>query len=247
MEPVMIIKQVTKRYKGGGGISDFSIQVGKGEVWGLFGPNGAGKTTLLKILTGLCQADSGSVELFGHDVRDRFESAMSRVSCLIETADAYEYMSAERNLKLAARFYPDLPKERIGEVLELVGLSNEKRKKVSGFSLGMKQRLAIASALLARPALIILDEPTNGLDIDGMLWLRGLIAKLAREEGTTFLISSHGIQEMEQVCTHACMIAGGTLMKQGPISELTHGGVTLEAAYMSAIHHQAKGEAMAHV
>ncbi|MFB9328126.1 ABC transporter ATP-binding protein [Paenibacillus aurantiacus] len=246
MEPVMEVRQVVKRYPGGRVIANMSIRVGKGEVWGLFGPNGAGKTTLLKILTGLIHADSGTVKLFGIDIQDHYASAMSRVSCLIETADAYEYMSAERNLKLAARYYPDLPKGRIDEVLELVGLSNEKRKKVSGYSLGMKQRLAIAAALLARPELIILDEPTNGLDIDGILWLRGLIARLSREEGTTFLISSHGIQEMEQVCTHACIIGGGELISQGRITDLVGGGITLEDAYLYAIHGQAKGAARIH-
>lgn len=246
MEPVMEVRQVTKRYPGGRGIADMNIRIGRGEIWGLFGPNGAGKTTLLKILTGLCHADGGSVKLFGHDVRDEFAAAMSRVSCLIETADAYEYMNAERNLKLVARFYPDLPKGRIDEVLELVGLAGQKRTKVSRFSLGMKQRLAIAAALLAAPALIILDEPTNGLDIEGILWLRGLIARLAQEEGTTFLIASHGIQEMEQVCTHACIIAGGSIIRQGPVAELTRGGVTLEAAYIAAIQEQAKGGTMSY-
>ncbi|TYP79176.1 ABC transporter ATP-binding protein [Paenibacillus methanolicus] len=246
MEPVMEVRQVAKRYPGGRGVANMSMQVGKAEVWGLFGPNGAGKTTLLKILTGLCHADAGSVKLFGHDIKGDFASAMSRASCLIETADAYEYMSAERNLKLVARFYPGLPDGRIDEVLELVGLARDKRRKVSGYSLGMKQRLAIAAALLARPELIILDEPTNGLDIEGILWLRGLISRLAREEGTSFLISSHGIQEMEQVCTHGCIIAEGEIIRQGTVAELTHGGVSLEAAYIAAVNRPAKGERKRH-
>lgn len=242
----MEIRQVTKRYPGGRGIADISLSVNKGEVWGLFGPNGAGKTTLLKILTGLSLPDAGRVSLFGHDIAQQFAAAMSKVSCLIETADAYGYMSASRNLKLAARFYPALPKGRIDEVLELVGLAEYREEKVSRYSLGMKQRLAIAAALLAKPELIILDEPTNGLDIEGIVWLRGLIARLAKEEGTTFLISSHGIHEMEQVCTHACMMSAGSVIGQGSLAQLTGGGMTLEAAYLSAIQHQEKGASIVH-
>src|SRR5690606_17846567 len=154
------------------GVRDISFEVAKGDIFGFIGPNGAGKTTILKIIMGLIHQDQGSVRILGHNVTEQFEQAIERVGCMIETADAYEYMSAFDNLKLAARFYPELPKSRIDEVLEQVGLTPYKKEKVSGFSFGMKQRLALGSALLSKPELVILDEPTNGLDFEGILDFR---------------------------------------------------------------------------
>ncbi|MFM1651608.1 ABC transporter ATP-binding protein [Brevibacillus sp. B_LB10_24] len=235
MEAVLQVRELTKQYKNGRGVKQVSFDVRRGEIFGLFGPNGAGKTTVLKIITGLCAADEGSVTLFGCRIDEHFEKAMKRVGCIIETAEAYEYLSACDNLKLAARFYPELPKTRIEEALEWVGLRPYRHEKVGRYSLGMKQRLALARALLIEPELVILDEPTNGLDIEGMVDVRNLILRLSREQGTTFLISSHMIHEMEQICTRIGILYEGKLIRQGEVPKVLDGQPTLEQAYMSAI------------
>lgn len=244
MEVVLQARQLSKRYGGGRGIRDVSFEVRRGDVFGLCGPNGSGKTTALKIITGLCRPDGGEVTLFGENVRERFEPAMRRVGCLVEMADAYDYMSGYDNLKLAARYYPGLPRTRIDEVLERVGLAPYKREKAGGYSLGMKQRLALAAVLLHDPELVILDEPANGLDIEGTVELRELIVSLAENNGTTFLISSHMLDEMERTCTRIGFMCDGMLIRDGAIGELTN-GVSLEQAYLTEIR-QAK-EGVSHV
>jgi len=235
VEAILNVQGITKMYRNGRGIRDVSFAVHRGDVFGLFGPNGAGKTTLLKIIAGLVAAERGDVQLFGHGITTHFEKAMKRVSCLIETADAYAYMSAYNNLKLVARFYPDLPRTRISETLEWVGLGPYSHEKVSEFSIGMKQRLGLAAAFLPDPDLVILDEPTNGLDIEGMVEIRKLILKLASERGTTFLISSHMIDEMERICNRIGILKDGSMICQGKVHELLNGQMTLEQLYMSAI------------
>lgn len=243
MEPIIEVEQAAKLHRNGRGIRDISLTVYRGDIFGLFGPNGAGKTTLLKLITGLCAPDRGNVRLFGHPVAERFEQAMKRVGCLIETADAYEYMSAYDQMRMAARFYPDLPAGRIAETLECVGLTPYAHEKVRNYSLGMKQKLAIALALLSEPELVILDEPTNGLDIEGRVEFRNLVWRLAREKGIAFLISSHLIQEMERQCNRIGILYGGSLIRQGTMEELTGEGQTsLEQLYLSEIQ-QVKGSA----
>lgn len=240
MEPILQVRQLSKRYRNGRGVRNISFEVRRGDVYGLFGPNGSGKTTVLKMISGLCKADSGSVSLFGHDAAERFEPAMSRVGCIVETADAYDYMSGYDNLKLAARLYPDLPKTRIDEVLEWVRLTPYKREKAGGYSLGMKQRLALAAALLNEPELVILDEPSNGLDIEGAVELRELILRLSAQNGTAFLISSHQLDEMERVCSRIGFMYAGAFIREGGIGELT-GEESLEQTYLSEIR-KARGE-----
>ena len=154
---------------------------------------------------------------------------------LIETAEAYTYMSGRRNLELAARFYPGIGKQRVDEVLEIVGLTPFQHEKVAGYSLGMKQRLGLAAAMLSKPELLILDEPTNGLDIEGMVHIREIIMRLAREERITFLISSHLIHEMELMCNRMGIIHQGRLVREGLVSELAKGSATLEEAYLREI------------
>ncbi|MBW7477354.1 ABC transporter ATP-binding protein [Paenibacillus oenotherae] len=244
-QAAMTIAHISKTYKNGRGVRDVSLSVNKGEIFGLFGPNGSGKTTLLKIMTGLCTADEGAIHIFGHSISEQFEGAMAKVGCVIETADAYEYMSGYANLKLASRFYNDLPSGRIEEVLELVGLKAYGHEKVSGYSLGMKQRLALAAALISNPKLIILDEPTNGLDIEGIISVRNVILHLAEHQGMTFIISSHMMSEMELICTRIGILFGGQLIGQGEIGELLEGGQTMEQYYLSAI--QPFKEGAAHV
>jgi ABC-2 type transport system ATP-binding protein len=186
-------------------------------------------------MTGLARAQQGEVKLFGHPVSTHYEQAMAKVGVLIETAEAYSYMSGRRNLELAARFYPGIDKHRIDEVLEIVGLTLFQKEKVAGYSLGMKQRLGLAAAMLSKPELLILDEPTNGLDIEGMVHIREIIMHLAREERITFLISSHLIHEMELMCNRMGIIHQGRLVREGLVSEIAQGSATLEEAYLREI------------
>ena len=220
MGKVLEVKGLSKIYKNGRGVRNISFDVEKGDVFGFLGPNGAGKTTVMKVITGLSAAQQGEVKIFGFNIKDQFAKAMAKVGCLIETADAYEYMSAYKNLELAARFYPGLKKTRIEEVLENVGLSRFRKEKVGGFSLGMKQRLGLAQAILSEPEFVILDEPVNGLDIEGMVDIRNTIINLAREKQTTFFISSHLIHEIELVCNRIGIIINGELIKEGRVTEL---------------------------
>jgi ABC-2 type transport system ATP-binding protein len=232
MEPIVTVKDVSKVYKNGRGIKRLSFQIEKGDVFGFFGPNGSGKTTLMKLMTGLIRPDEGEITILGETVTGH---SLDGIGSLIETVNAYEYMSAYRNLKLSSRFYKDLPKSRIDEVLELVELTPYKNELVKGFSLGMKQRLGLASALLSKPQLIILDEPTNGLDIEGMASTRQLIINLAKEQNMTFFISSHLVSEMEQMCNQMAIIYNGSLIEKGSLKELVKKGITLEKFYLSSI------------
>jgi ABC-2 type transport system ATP-binding protein len=235
MGPILEVQGVTNLYKNGRGIRDVSFNIDQGNIFGFFGPNGAGKTTLLKIITGLIRPRAGTIRINGYSVADELEQALAHVGCVIESADAYEYMSAYENLRLASRFYSDLPKTRIDQTLEQVGLLPYKKERVGGYSLGMKQRLALASALLSNPRLVILDEPTNGLDIEGMIDIRNTINQLAREHEITFLISSHMINDMEQYVNHIGLLHQGVLIRQGDIHELLSQGMSLEQFYMSEI------------
>jgi ABC-2 type transport system ATP-binding protein len=224
MEKVLQVSHLTKTYKNNRGIKNINLSLERGEIKGLLGPNGAGKTTLMKSMVGLTKPDSGEVKIFGHDVHGDYKKAIMPVGAYLSTG-LYEHLTAYQNLKLAIRFYPSLPKTRINEVLELVGLTPYKNEKVSGFSMGMKQRLGIASALLSKPAVLILDEPVNGLDIDGMLMFRSLMQSLA-SEGVSILISSHLTSELEKVChSYSILIKGelheiGTLAAEQSLEEL---------------------------
>lgn len=236
MEKILEVRNLTKIYKNGRGIKDISFDIFKGDIFGFLGPNGAGKTTVMKIITGLSKADKGQVKIFGYDIDNSFEKAMLKVGCLIETADAYEYMSAYKNMELAARFYQNVKKERIDEVLEDVGLREFKNEKVAGFSLGMKQRLGLALAIISQPEFIILDEPVNGLDIEGMVDIRNTILHLAREKQITFFISSHLIHEIELVCNRIGIIINGELIREGNVTELVTGAYSsLEEYYIGEL------------
>jgi ABC-2 type transport system ATP-binding protein len=247
-EPIIQLEGLTKLYKNNRGVSNITLEVMRGEVYGFFGPNGAGKTTLMKIMVGLCQADRGSARLFGYDSKTHFTQAMQKTGVLIETAEAFEYMSGYANLQLAARFYPELAKTRIDEALELVGLLQYKREKVAGYSLGMKQRLGLAAALLSKPELLILDEPTNGLDIEGMVEMRELMVGLAREQGMTFFLSSHMIQEMELMCSRIGIVVDGRLVREGKLSELVDGihVASLEQLFISSVKQEREKGAIVH-
>lgn len=244
MEAVLELNGLTKIYANRRGVENITLQVQRGDIYGFFGPNGAGKTTVMKIIAGLCRADRGQVRLFGQDASADFVKAMSRVGVLIETADAYDYMSGYKNLELAARFYPQLPRKRIDEVLELVGLAAFKHERVSQYSLGMKQRLGVAAAILSEPELLILDEPTNGLDIEGMVEMRELIARLAREQHITFFLSSHLITEMEQLCSRIGILYNGRLVREDFVADIVRGAnpMTLENYFMEQVREERRAE-----
>jgi ABC-2 type transport system ATP-binding protein len=235
MEKVLEVNGLSKLYSNKRGISDISFEVNKGDIFGFLGPNGAGKTTTMKIITGMCRADKGEVKVFGLDVISNFEQAMRKVGCIIETAEAYEYLSAFKNLQLLAVFYKDIKKERIDEVLEIVGLLKYKSDRVGTFSLGMKQRLGLAGAILSKPELVILDEPANGLDIEGTVDIRNIIKNLAKENGTTFFISSHMIHEMEITCNRIGIIDEGKLIRTGSVKELLKEFASLEEYFICKV------------
>jgi len=235
MDKVLEVKGLAKLYRNNRGIRDISFEVYRGDIFGFLGPNGAGKTTTMKIITGLCRPDKGSVSIFGIDAFSRFESAMRRIGCIIENPEAYEYMSAYANLRMAAKYYENIIPSRIDEVLELVGLIKYKNEKVAGYSLGMKQRLGIASAILSKPELVILDEPANGLDIEGTVDIRNIITKLACEHGITFFISSHMIHEMELTCTRLGIIDDGRLITTASVNELPEDCRSLEEFFIKQL------------
>ncbi|RKP56941.1 ABC transporter ATP-binding protein [Cohnella endophytica] len=232
MEPIVAIADLSKAYRNNRGVRNITLELRRGDVYGLLGPNGAGKTTLLKLMTGLIRPDSGSIALFGRSIGESFESAMNKVGCMIESADFYEYTNAVDYLKLVARFYPNLRREAIMQTLEQVGLSPYAHEKIKFFSTGMKQKLALAAAVLPDPELVLLDEPTNGLDIEGIVLFREMVRRLSSERGITFLISSHMIHELEQLCNRIGIVFGGELVQEGEVADLLRDGSTLEQFYI---------------
>lgn len=211
---------LSKSYGGKKVVDDLHLQVKKGEIWGFLGPNGAGKTTTIKMMLHLVYPDQGQVLINGHDVYENFLEAIQDVGALVESPKLYSSLTGYRNLALMANLVPEITKERIDEVLELVGLKGREGEKVKHYSLGMKQRLGIARALLHHPKLVILDEPTNGLDPQGMREIRELIQKLAHDQKITFFISSHLLHEVEMMCDRVGILNQGKLIAQGRVDEL---------------------------
>jgi len=235
MEALLKLNNATKRFKNNRGVRDVSFEIAAGDVFGLIGPNGAGKTTLLKMIAGLLRPDAGTVELFGRPVPERFEQAMSQLGCVIEAAGVYENMSAYDQLRQAARFYPNVSRSRIDRVLEQVGLLAYRREKAGGYSLGMKQRLALAGALLHEPKLVILDEPANGLDIEGMAELREAIRRLAEEDGVAFLLSSHLVNDLGTIATRIGIMSEGSMIRIESVQAELWGLSSLEHYAMAQI------------
>lgn len=235
METVIEIKNLSKVYKNGRGIRDINLDIHKGDIFGFLGPNGAGKTTAMKIMTGLVKPDSGDVKILGHSILDDFEKAMGKVGCIIETAESYPYLTAFENLKQFSRYYKDVDDKRIEEVLELTGLLEYKNEKPRKFSLGMKQRLGISAAILSRPEVVILDEPLNGLDVEGMIDIRNIIKDLAEKEKTTFFISSHLIHDVELTCTHVGLLYNGKMLNVDTTKNILNNYVSLENYFISEV------------
>lgn len=201
-------------------IKNVSTTLESGDILGLIGPNGAGKTTMIKLMLGLQRMDKGTVTINGYDIKKEFEKAIEKVGAIVENPDLYMYLSGYKNLELIANLYKEVDKKKIDEVVKLVGLEARIHDKVSKYSLGMRQRLGIAQAILHKPNILILDEPTNGLDPEGMKELRELLQKLAREEGMAVLISSHNLAELDSFCTKVCIIKNGEVIETKDIKEL---------------------------
>lgn len=200
-------------------LDNINLHVPEGAIYGFLGPNGAGKTTTLKLVTGLLRKQQGAISVFGKPFEKNRIDILKRTGTLIESPSVYSHLSAPENLRVLQKVYRT-PAKRIQEVLRLVNLADTGDKKAGRFSLGMKQRLGIAVAMLHQPSLLILDEPTNGLDPNGIIEIRELLRKLNREEGLTILISSHLLPEMEKLATHAAVINKGKIIFEGELSTL---------------------------
>ena len=224
---------LSKRYGERMAVHDLNLEVRQGEIFGFLGPNGAGKTTTIRMALGLIAPTTGSVEILGQDVFAERARILPRVGALIETPALYLYLSGRNNLRAVASALGGVPEGRIDAVLDLVGLAGRQKDRVKTYSLGMKQRLGVAMALLQDPDVLILDEPANGLDPAGIVEMRDLMHQLAAA-GKTIFISSHLLAEVQQICTRVAIINQGRLVTEASVAELTQGQgefrVTVEAA-----------------
>lgn len=236
MEYVLTTEALCKRYKKTNALDDFYMHVPKGAIYGFIGKNGAGKTTLIRMICGLSNPTSGSYTLYGIKNSDKeMEQTRRHMGAVVETPALTLEMTAEENLRQQYRIYGLSSFDGIGKLLKLVGLEKAGKKKVKAFSLGMKQRLGIAMALACEPDFLVLDEPTNGLDPQGIIELRELILELNHEKGITFLISSHILDELARVATHYGIIDQGKMLREFSAEELekeseTHIHIKAEAA-----------------
>lgn len=232
MDRILEVNQLTKLYKNGRGVKDISFHIDKGDVVGLLGPNGSGKTTIMKTIMGLTHGNEGSVTIFGNDVELDVETTLKKVGGLIENPAIFQHLSARDNLKMMGRFYSNVDNKRIDHVLEMVRLSKYQKEKCGKFSLGMKQRLGIALAILSEPELVILDEPTNGLDIEGTVEIREIIKRMAEEKGISFLIASHLAPEIEKTCNKVAIVHEGEMLSFETMDEALRLNPTLEDYFL---------------
>lgn len=220
MNPVLLLDNVSKRIKNKEIVKGISFSITEGEVLGFLGPNGAGKSTTLRMIVGLSSPTSGKILIDNHDITKDYVNAMSQVGCIIEGPDMYNYLSGLENLKMLGSMNKNVTSDDINKAIQLVGMQNRINDKVSTYSLGMKQRLGLAQALIHKPKLLILDEPTNGLDPSGINEFRNIIKNLAKKENIAVLISSHLISEVELMCDKVAIVKNGTLIKYSKVSEL---------------------------
>ncbi len=219
-EVVLSAEGLSKSFGRRRAVVDVSFDLYAGEVFGFLGPNGAGKTTTIRMLVGLARPDSGRVRIRGFDLSHDFARAMSHVGSIVESPDLYDYLTGRENLLHFARMLPDGAQARIPELARLVALEERLDEKVETYSLGMRQRLGIAQALLGGPDLLILDEPANGLDPAGIREIRRLVRLLASERGIAVFVSSHLLSEVEQMCDRVTIIHRGRALATGPVREL---------------------------
>ncbi|MBA2873749.1 ABC transporter ATP-binding protein [Thermaerobacillus caldiproteolyticus] len=221
MKPLLQLKNVRKDIGKKTIIHDLSLEVFAGEVFGFLGPNGAGKTTTIRMIVGLMGMTSGEVLINGISIKKDFEKAIQHVGAIVENPEMYKFLTGYQNLLHYARMAKGVTKERIDEVVKLVGLEKRIHDKVKTYSLGMRQRLGLAQALLHKPSLLILDEPTNGLDPAGIREIRDYLRKLAKQEGLAVIVSSHLLSEMEMMCDRFAIIQHGRLVGIESVQELS--------------------------
>lgn len=201
-------------------LKNINLKVYSGEVFGFLGPNGSGKTTTIKTMLGLLNYKEGSIKICNHEVKDDFEAAAANVGGIIENPEMYKYLTGRQNLMQYARMQRDITKERIEEVIDTVNLRSRIDDKISKYSLGMRQRLGIAQAILHHPKLLVLDEPTNGLDPAGIKELRDILRNFSHEDGCGVFVSSHMLAELEQMCDRVCVINSGTVINTMTMEEI---------------------------
>lgn len=204
-------------------LKDVSFEIDEGDILAFIGPNGSGKTTTIKLILGLQNIDKGKVTINGFDIEKDFVKSIEKVGAIVENPDTYMYLTGWQNLKLTANLYKDVTDEKIKEIVKIVELEGRINDKVSKYSLGMRQRLGIARALINEPNVLILDEPTNGLDPEGIKDLRNLLKKLAKE-GLGILISSHNLAELESFCNKVLIIDNGTIIETSEVKEFKNNG-----------------------
>lgn len=229
--PILQLRNVTKRIGSKTIVDGLSFDVPKGEVFGFLGPNGAGKTTTIRMVVGLIRMSEGEILVDGESIAKNFESAIAKVGAIVENPEMYKYLTGYQNLVHFARMSPGVTKERIQEVITLVALENRIHDKVKTYSLGMRQRLGVAQALLHKPKLLILDEPTNGLDPAGIRELRDYLRKLAQEDGVSIIVSSHLLSEMELMCDRVAIIKNGKVVDVRLIKEYGNTGEPIRVVF----------------
>ena len=230
-EPVVRLQGFSKIISSRSLVSDLTLDISPGQVFGFLGPNGAGKTTTIRMMVGLMSISKGDIIISGHSVKNEFEKAISQVGAIVENPEMYKFLTGYQNLVHFARMSPGVTKERIAETIERVGLAARIHDKVRTYSFGMRQRLGVAQAILHRPKLLVLDEPTNGLDPQGIRELRDYLRLLTREEGITVFVSSHLLSEMELMCDTVAIIQNGKLIDVRNLRDEQGSDALMEVAF----------------
>ncbi len=230
---ILEVKNLSKSFGKRKVLKNITFDIYEGDIVGLIGPNGAGKTTLIKTILSLYKKDTGSVKICGYDNKKDLEKALSKTGSIIENPDLYQNISGRKNLKITALINDIKDKEYIEKMIKFVKLEDRIDDKVKKYSLGMKQRLGLANALIKRPKLLILDEPTNGLDPLGIKELRGILRKISREENISILISSHILSEVENICDRILIIDEGKVNSEFGIEEVKYKNISLEDEYFA--------------
>lgn len=235
-QTIIKVRNLSKKFGSFEAVKNVSFTVHKGDVFGFLGPNGAGKSTTIRCLLSLISPDNGTIELFDKSLQKNRSEILANVGSIIEKPDFYKYLSAQKNLEIFARISgADVSKKEIHEMLDFVGLGDRAKHKVKGFSHGMKQRLGIAQTLLHKPELIILDEPTTGLDPQGIIEIRNLILRLKNEQNKTILLSSHQLSEIELIANRMVIINQGKSLVEGSVDELLNSEETVVRIEIDAV------------
>jgi len=217
---ILSVKDVTKIINQKKIIKDISLEISQGEIYGFLGPNGAGKSTTLRMIVGLTRPTSGDITISGYSITKDYVKAMANVGCIIEEPTLYEYMSGLKNLEILGSMSNNVSKKDIIEAVELVGMTHRMNDQVKTYSMGMKQRIGLAQALIHQPKLLILDEPTNGLDPQGIYKFRQIIKSLVKDKGISVLLSSHLISEIQLMCDKVAIINKGKIIKKARVEDL---------------------------